>query len=153
MQAFEAALQAVRRGALEAQLAAQQPYCHSCSGIEMQPADSVVVLYIDIDVRFEVQAPRWRCMQPGCGGGFAPSPFCVACFPGTPKSSWDLLQAVPAQPARWYSLRLLQLSDGLIYSGSRAASVHTLAKVVHQQHELNGCSVPLAWEHFSTAAH
>ncbi|PSC76086.1 serine threonine [Micractinium conductrix] len=49
---------------------------------------------------------------------------------------------------RGYSTRgmLLQLCDSLIFAG-RAAAVYSLATVVHKQHELNGCSAPLGWEH------
>ncbi|PSC68954.1 hypothetical protein C2E20_7492 [Micractinium conductrix] len=47
---------------------------------------------------------------------------------------------------RWFDLQLLQLCDSLTFAG-RAAAVYSLATVVHKQHELNGCSAPLGWEH------
>ena len=139
-----------RRRLMEAALKAEQPCCSRCSSWDMQPeAAAASVLYIGIDLRFELAVPRYSCRQSGCGGTFAPSPFTIGCFPATPKASWDVSRSGPAHPARWIDLRLLQLADGLIFHGARTVAVYTFAAVVHQQHELNGCSEPpLAWEHF-----
>lgn len=106
------------------------------------------VLYISIEARFNVTVPRYTCIQLGCGGSFAPSPFAAGCFPATPKAGWDVAQSSPGQPARWIDLRLLQLADSLIFQGGRSMAVYSFSAAIHQQHELNGCDDPLGWDHF-----
>ena len=134
--------------AMERSLAEVPPHCFRCSGVDMQQEEPVRVLYIATDARFQLAVPRYSCRSMGCDGMFAPSPFAAGCFPATPKVSWDVAQASPAQPARWIDLRLLQLADGLLFQAGRGVAVHSFAAVVHHQHELNGCADPLGWEHF-----
>lgn len=139
--------QQILKEALERRLAAQQPVCRQCSGTDMQALQPVEVLYISVDHSMLLAVPAYTCLQPGCGGVFVPSPFAAACFPATPKASWDVAQSSAGQPARWFDLRLLQLADSLRFQ-SRRTAVHSLATVVHQQHVQNGCAHLVGWEHF-----
>lgn len=134
---------------MEACLAAElPPQCSLCGGHHMQLSASASVLYVGVEVRFELKVPIYHCSSVACKGAFAPDAFTVGCFPATPKASWDVTQSGPAQPARWFDLRLLQLCDSLIYGGGRSAAVHSLAVAIHRQHALNGSTAPLAWDHF-----
>jgi hypothetical protein len=149
MRELNAELVAAKRHCMQQRLAAQLPSCSCCGSTEMEPAGSVSVMVIETEVRFELSVPVSRCSQSGCNGTFVPSSFSVGCFPATPKTSVDVSLCSTAQPARWISLRLLQLGDSLIFQGRRPAAVYALATAVHQQHALNGCSdPPLGWEHF-----
>ena len=137
---------AAHRQSLQECLAAVQPCCSCCGGTDMQLAGPMEVLYIGIERRFLLSVPVSSCRVEGCGGRFAPSSFSVGCFPATPNASWDVAQTSGMYERRWFDLQLLQLCDSLTFAG-RAAAVYSLATVVHKQHELNGCSAPLGWEH------
>ena len=145
-QLSDAQLEAQRQ-LMQDSLAAELPCCNRCDSMSMQPEQPATVLYIGSEVRFMLSVPRYRCCEVECGGAFAPSPFSVRCFPATPKVSWDVTQSSTTQPARWIDERLLRLADSLVFQGGRGVAVYTLARVVHGQHALNGCSDPLGWEH------
>eukprot|EP00887_Chlorella_sp_A99_P005668 scaffold1.g5668.t1 len=133
---------------LERCLADVQPSCPTCSDSDMQQQQPVSVLYVGTEFCFPLAVPRYACRVEGCNGAFAPSAFVAGCFPANPKSSWDVLQASAAQPARWFDLCMLQLLDGLVFQPGRSAAVYGLAAVIHRQHTLNGCGGLLGWEHF-----
>ncbi len=136
------------RAAILGVLAALPQSCSRCGGCDMAPCRPTAVLVVSVDHRFMVEVPMASCRDATCGGSWAPSPFAVGCFPATPKASWDVSLSGPGQPARWFDIRLLQLADGLIFEGRRPAAVHSIAAVVHRQHEANGCTEPLGFEHF-----
>lgn len=87
MRALAAGCLAVQRSQMEEALAAQQPACSRCNGVDMEATEPVPVLYLSTNVCFVLPVPTHRCRDPACGGSFAPSPFAVGCFPATPKAS------------------------------------------------------------------
>ena len=72
--------------------------------------------------------------------------YCVV-LPWYAHGNLDVTQSSASHPARWIDLRLLQLADTLIFSGSSVA-VYGFAAAVHRQHIANGCGALLRWEHF-----
>ena len=137
-----------QRTLLEEALAAQQPACSSCGGLEMEAAEPATVLYLGTQRCFKLSVPMFGCLSPACSGRFAPSPFAVGCFPATPKASLNVTLAGPQYPARWFDLQLLQLTDSIIFGGGRSPAVYTVAGAIHRQYTLNRCSDVPGWEHF-----
>ena len=148
IRALAADLRSQRKAAMEERLAAVQPYCRSCGGTDMQRVEPASVLYLNAEEHFKVKVPCYGCCSSGCSGRFAPSPLTVGCLPATPTVSLDVSLSTAAQPARWLELRMLQLGDTLMYRGGRSIAVHSFAAAIHRQHELNGCSDPLGFDHF-----
>ena len=128
-------------------LVTHPPQCDCCGGSEMRLGQPAEVLYIATDVCFPLEVPRYYCQKVGCSGGYAPKSFVVDCFPATPLASWDVTKASAGQPARWIAIQLLQFFDGLVF-GTRQAAWQSLAKVLHEQWDENGCGGLLTWQHF-----
>ena len=108
------------------------------------------VLFIDMNVRYRIEVPVYRCGKSSCGKRDAPSSFAVGSFPASPDDEDVLLARNSPNPPRWISMALLQMCDSLTaaYPAPDTMSIQEYVTSILILQQSSKCTVELEFAQF-----